>query len=285
MLDIWTAHFLNRLKVLIMRAQAKLHTTIVRAACRARRCANPAAAAHRKLSSSSSSAREEAASSFERDGLVAPDALAALIEAMPPTRVSINQLSQAARNASQRQSILNAAFMHSELLARRAVMLRQLQQFPSELADSAGVAELARMYQQRLGNLLKLPQPRTVEDEERFASSMERAQPVQLGETRKAFGMSLAAMAAARKCGKLPRGEQVEIDQHIDRFFLSRVGIRFLVKHYLACRNPTDGYLGTIQIRCCEPAGSEPTPAGSEPTPAGSEPTAGHVTWPGHVVT
>ena len=31
---------------------------------------------------------------------------------------------------------------------------------------------------------------------------------------------------------------QAVLDRHIDRIFLSRVGIRFLVKHYVASREP-----------------------------------------------
>ena len=126
---------------------------------------------------------------------------------------------------------------------------------------------------------------------------MQSALPEQLGETRKAFGVSLAALAAAHEGQRVPREQQallrtvailtmprehravVErsprpspdpeprprrqspgrspdpspslspsshsnqavIDRHIDRIFLSRVGIRFLVKHYVASREPVGG--------------------------------------------
>ena len=60
---------------------------------------------------------------------------------MPPTPVSITQLSNATRRTSKEQSLLNARFIHAELIARRAVMLQQFQQMPTELANSAGVQE------------------------------------------------------------------------------------------------------------------------------------------------
>ena len=44
---------------------------------------------------------------------------------------------------------------------------------------------------------------------------------------------------------------QAVLDRHIDRIFLSRVGIRFLVKHYVASREPVDGFMGIIQKECC----------------------------------
>ena len=61
---------------------------------------------------------------------------------MPPTPVSINHLSMAGRRASTEQSLLNARFIHAELIARRAAMLQQFQQMPEELANTTGVQEL-----------------------------------------------------------------------------------------------------------------------------------------------
>ena len=87
---------------------------------------------------------EDALRSYERDGIFSPDTLAALTESMPPTPVSINQLSMAGRRASAEQSLLNARFIHAELIARRAAMLQQFQQMPDELANAAGVQELAK---------------------------------------------------------------------------------------------------------------------------------------------
>jgi len=173
---------------------------------------------------------------------------------MPPTPVSINQLSMAGRRASAEQSLLNARFIHAELIARRAAMLQQFQQMPDELASAAGVQELAKKYHQRLGSYLRTPYLRTAEDEQAFAKVMQSALPEQLGETRKAFGVSLAALAAAHEGQRVPREQQAVIDRHIDRIFLSRVGIRFLVKHYIASRTtspPVDGFMGIIQKECC----------------------------------
>jgi len=144
---------------------------------------------------------------------------------MPPTPVSINQLSMAGRRASAEQSLLNARFIHAELIARRAAMLQQFQEMPEELANAAGVQELAKKYHERLGSYLRTPYLRTAEDEQAFASVMQSALPEQLGETRKAFGVSLAALAAAHEGQRVPREQQAVIDRHIDRIFLSRVGI------------------------------------------------------------
>jgi len=198
------------------------------------------------------SACDDTLRAYERDGMFVPDTLAALTTAMPPTRVSITQLSMAACQASPRQSLLNAVFIHAELIARRAAMLQQLERMPKELADSVGVQELTAKYRRRLTNLLRVPKLRTFEDEEAFASLMQEAQPEQLGETRRAFGDSLAQMAATYEGQRIPRDLQAVLDRHIDRIFLSRVGIRFLVKHYLASRAPpVEGFTGIIQKECC----------------------------------
>ena len=77
-----------------------------------------------------SHACEIALRSYERDGFFSPDTLAALTAAMPPRPVSINHLSMAGRRASAEQTLLNARFIHAELIARRAAMLQQFQQMP-----------------------------------------------------------------------------------------------------------------------------------------------------------
>ena len=181
-----------------------------------------------RVMSGSAHACEDALRAYEREGIFSPDTLAALTSAMPPTPVSINQLSMAGRRASPDQSLLNARFIHAELIARRAAMLQQFQQMPTELANSEGVQELAKKYHQRLGSYLRTPYLRTSEDEQAFASVMQCALPEQLGETRKAFGVSLAALAEAHEGQRVPREQQAVIDRHIDRIFLSRVGIRRL---------------------------------------------------------
>ena len=233
----------------------------MRALGRAARWAKSHVSVHRRALSSNSDAWNDALRAYERDKTFTPDALAALTSAMPPTRVSITQLSMAARHATPQQSLLNAVFIHAELVARRAAMLQQFQQMPHELATSAGVQELMEKYRARLANLLRAPRPRTSEDENAFASEMREALPVQLGETRKAFGVSLAEMAAAHEGQRLPRELQAVVDRHIDRIFLSRVGIRFLVKHYLASREPVDGFMGIIEKDCCPVALCEATAA------------------------
>lgn len=216
--------------------------------------------AHRALSTSNN-AWENAISAYERDSTFTTETLAALNEAMPPTRVSITQLSMAARQATPQQRLLNAVFIHAELVARRAAMLQQFHQMPPELANTAGVRELSDMYGQRLINLLRGPRPRTADDESAFAAKMSQLQPVQLGETRKALGAALDEMAIAREGQPLPCGLQAVVDRHIDRIFLSRVGIRFLVKHYLASREPADGFMGIIQEECCPVSLCEATAA------------------------
>lgn len=215
----------------------------------------------RRALSTSNNAWENALRSYERDAAFTPETLNQLTESMPPTRVSITQLSMAARKATPQQRLLNAVFIHAELIARRAAMLQQFHQMPEQIRHTAGVRELTDKYGQRLLNLLRAPRPRTAEDENAFAAKMSQLQPVQLGETRKALGLSLSEMTAAREGQPLPCGLQAKIDRHIDRIFLSRVGIRFLVKHYLASREPVDGFMGIIQEECCPVSLCEATAA------------------------
>lgn len=165
----------------------------------------------------------------------------------PVTTVSIKNLYDAGLDHSPRQRVLNAQFMHRELIARRAGILKQLRAMPQLLREHPRVADLTSTYTLRLAQMMDTPLPRTTAEEAVFERNLRETAPRQEGESRRAFG---AALGDPRVFDGLDCDEQREIDVHVDAFFNARVGLRFLVEHYLATSTPVDGWSGIIESAC-----------------------------------
>ncbi len=179
-------------------------------------------------------------------------------ELMPPSNVSIKELMFAGSNRTAQQALLNAEFLRAENIARSADMLKQLHTMPPLLGSHQMVQDLAAVYQMRLTQALGSPPVKTPAEEEAFATNL-RESRARDGETRFAFGVALSELYS--RDGGISQRDQLQIDWHLDALFSSRVGLRFLVEHYLASRLPRDGWSGIIQLDCspsavCEEAAS-----------------------------
>jgi len=170
---------------------------------------------------------------------------------LPPTPISIVALLKAAQNP---QPLLDAQFMQRELAARRAYGLSML--LKAEVDGGAGlkalsqqphVKELKGLYWRRLRALLQLPPITTAADQDAFHDVMRSENEAEVGETRAVYGQALAAVREQRVGDT---SEEVEISAFLDSFFSQRVGLRFLVEHFVASRQPRDGFAGLIETDC-----------------------------------
>lgn len=175
---------------------------------------------------------------------------------MPPTPVSILALSKAAAATKERPEmhLTNAQFIRRELTARRAYGLAMLLKAVEDggpglraLMAQPQVEALKEAYWRRLRLLLEYPQLDSLEDEAAFCERMKTDFYAQEGETRQAYGQALAALRDERGDDG---SEELEISSFLDSFFSQRVGLRFLVEHYLATKAPREGFNGVIQEHC-----------------------------------
>lgn len=181
------------------------------------------------------------------------DEVDALVAKHPAYPISIVSLYQSALDVTPQQSLLNAQWLHREVIARRARMLGMLLRMPETLRNDAGVAALTERYHFRLDtHVRKFSTPRTEDDELAFEAHLRETVPRQEGETRRAIGGALAGLKP-RTSNIMSRTQQRLIDQSVDAFFSERVGLRFLVDHYLASKQPREGFSGIIE-KCCSPA-------------------------------
>jgi len=168
-----------------------------------------------------------------------------LVRTLPATSVSIKDLHHASSNITPTQALLNGQFLHGELTARRAVMLQQLHDLPPTLSECKSVKALTSLYQGRLTRILSQPAPRNLDEEATFAANLKCNFKKQEGETRLALGQALAEL---QQGPALSTEDTQLIDVHVDAFFSARVGLRFLVDHYLASKEPRSGWSGCLQL-------------------------------------
>jgi len=180
-----------------------------------------------------------------------------LNQALPPTPVTLVSLLQAAEQARDRPetNLLNGQFIRRELTARRAhacsMMLYAEQDGGAGLAafmQQPKIQELKAEYFRRLRLLLEYPRIDTAADEERFYNTVHMNNCEEEGETRAACSQALAALHSEHDDNGAAEG--LQISSFLDAFFSQRVGLRFLVEHYLASRTPRDGFAGLIQMEC-----------------------------------
>lgn len=155
------------------------------------------------------------------------------LAAQQATAVSLTNLWRTGLDPSPEQSLLNAQFLWRELRVRFAQRARQLSRLPSGLSAHAAMQEAIAVYNEVTARLVTCPKPRSSADEETFAAILRETKPSSLLIPHK-IGLALGERARTRP---LSADEQRAVDKELDAFFLSRIGHRFLIQHYLASRD------------------------------------------------
>mmetsp|Transcript_85 Transcript_85/g.339 ORF Transcript_85/g.339 Transcript_85/m.339 type:complete len:470 (+) Transcript_85:111-1520(+) len=182
------------------------------------------------------------------------------LAAQQPTAVSLGNLFRSGLDPTPEQSLLNAQFLWRELRIRVAHRITQLRALPAGLNEHPCVVEAASMYEHMSDMLGQCKRPGTYEDEERFAQVLANTKPTAAVIPRK-IGIALAEV---RRRTPLSPEQQRQVDVQLDAFFLNRVGHRLLIQHYLASKQPREGFSGIIQSKCspvavCEDAAKRVT--------------------------
>ena len=181
-------------------------------------------------------------------------AIEALTKAMPPQPVSLLMLQSAAQNQTVQHRILQAKFIRREMIARRAHILTLLHAPP--LAAQPAVKQAVSLYWDRLRGLLEVPAPETeAEEREFFARQKERNDALVAYGNDEEERMCLDALRGMQQelgsewWADFP-DERVSVDRQLDAIFLARIGLRFLLEHYVACDQHLDGHAGILRMQC-----------------------------------
>lgn len=165
-----------------------------------------------------------------------------------PTAVSLQDLYRYNLHNEPAQRIRNAQFLHKELPIRLAQRIEELSSLPFGLASKSGVLEVKEAFTRGFENLLNMNPPQTLADDDKFTTVLKSIlqdntsviQCMALGvlEVRSDMGSALTPIRSAA------------LDTYLNRFFMARIGLRFLLEHHISSKNNSAGFSGIIQSNC-----------------------------------
>ncbi|XP_024993861.1 pyruvate dehydrogenase (acetyl-transferring) kinase, mitochondrial [Cynara cardunculus var. scolymus] len=169
--------------------------------------------------------------------------------AMKQTGVSLRYMLDFGSVPSDRNLIIAAQFLHKELpirIARRAI---ELQSLPYGLSEKPAVLKVRDWYLDSFRDLRSFPEIKDITDERDFT------QMIKLIKVRHNNVVPTMALGVKQlKKGLDPKVEDEgldEIHQFLDRFYMSRIGIRMLIGQHVAVHdpNPPPNCIGYIHAK------------------------------------
>lgn len=163
----------------------------------------------------------------------------------PLTVRELYDFGQRARATASVTRIHSAQFLHSELPIRLAHRVQELTSLPHGLAHMPSVIEVRRMYEKSFGDLVTTRLPQDSNDEAQFSSLLHNIHE------RHEHVVKLIAkgvLELKRHCGK--GGSDLQIRSFLDRFYMSRIGVRVLLRHHLALGSKEPHMAGIINTQC-----------------------------------
>ncbi|KAF8047346.1 hypothetical protein N665_3081s0004 [Sinapis alba] len=164
---------------------------------------------------------------------------------MKQTGVSLRYMMEFGSTPTERNLLISAQFLHKELpirIARRAIELETL---PYGLSEKPAVLKVRDWYVESFRDMRAFPEIKDTADEKEF-TQMIKAVKVRHNNV---VPMMALGVNQLKKGMKLYENLD-EIHQFLDRFYLSRIGIRMLIGQHVELHNPnpplhTVGYIHT----------------------------------------
>lgn len=163
------------------------------------------------------------------------------------TALTLRELYDVGRRATQNAAstrMHSAQWLHNELPIRLAHRVRELSQLPYGLAEMPSVVSVREMYETSFTQLRSADLPRNPSEEAEFSDL--------LGTIRKRHDAVVRLIAKGvlelkTHCGK--SASDLEIRSFLDRFYMSRIGIRVLISHHLALGQAGKNTQSTTQLQ------------------------------------
>lgn len=167
------------------------------------------------------------------------------IHGTPLTVRELFAFGQRARLSPEITRIHSAQWLRKELPIRLAHRVRELTALPHGLARMPSVIAVRHMYEHSFQQLVTTRLPRDSEDEARFSDMLHSIH------ARHEHVVKLIAkgvLELKNHCGK--GGSDLQIRSFLDRFYMSRIGIRVLISHHLALGSDHPHMAGVINTQC-----------------------------------
>jgi len=160
--------------------------------------------------------------------------------------VTLKQLFEFGSYPTNEKLLVAARFLHSELPVRLSHRVRELESLPYGLSAMPSVGLVRDMYIESVLQLIELPHPESSEDEDHFTSVIEN-----IKERHNNVVPIMAKGIQELKQSVGPDAVNPEIQAFLDRFYLSRIGLRMLIGQHTALhQNSRPGYVGLICEKC-----------------------------------
>ncbi|KAJ4954747.1 hypothetical protein NE237_011530 [Protea cynaroides] len=156
--------------------------------------------------------------------------------AMKQTGVSLRYMTEFGSKASEKNLLISAQFLHKELpirIARRAIELETL---PSGLSDKPAVLKVRDWYLDSFRDLRSFPE---IKDRSLELDFTEMIQMIKVRHNNVVPMMALGVQQLKKDLNpKVVPEDLDEIHQFLDRFYMSRIGIRMLIGQHVALHDP-----------------------------------------------
>lgn len=166
----------------------------------------------------------------------------------------MKQLFEFGRNVNPSTLLIGAQFLHKELPIRLAKRVTELGTLPYGLSDMPSVKLVKETYMESFKDIVTCPDPVDEKTENQFADVLslilkrhENTVPTMARgvlELKTTFGVNGSnGIDAIVNCPFL--------QDFLDRFYVSRIGMRMLMSQHIALHTHNEGYVGVIDSRCC----------------------------------
>lgn len=166
-----------------------------------------------------------------------------------PTPVNLKNLIQFGKTAPASKSF---AFLRTELPIRMAHMVKEFRFLPERLLQTPSVLKVAAIYENTLDKVLKYSKC----DSTRSSVVSEFTDDLQLivEENVNAVAHMAAGLHKMKEAGECSLEEATQLQYFLDRFYISRIGIRTLMTQHVLLYGPVlrenDSYVGCIDPDC-----------------------------------
>lgn len=137
-----------------------------------------------------------------------------------------------------------ACFLHREIAIRNAQLCKELSVLPHGLAATEGIAEVRKHFGKYVDLITASPRPDTPEDEKAFTELLQHI----LQDNDEVVSTVGRGVRELRDAVGESGYEEIrsEVDLILDRFFIKRIGLRFLLAHHIESAQVKEGVSGII---------------------------------------
>jgi pyruvate dehydrogenase kinase 2/3/4 len=164
------------------------------------------------------------------------------------TAVSLRDLYRYNKVFDPVQRVRNAQFLYKELPVRFAQRIEELSSLPFGLSNKKPIGDVKKTFEKCFEKIVACKFPTTLEDDDKFTEVLKTI--VTDGGV-VIQNMALGVIEFREELGNNVTPEMNwTIDHYLNRFFMSRIGHRFLIDHHISGRNNKEGYSGILQSNC-----------------------------------